>query len=282
MPDLSPITEPLYFSGQGELYIGPKGCFDKADGDDPADGLWVGDLEAFSVTPAETAEETKETWSGQRSVAIRNVTERSIAVSFAFRRFMPRNLAKAISGLEVNDPAGVVANEDIGNPTVDSVVKLAHEGVSGVIITDSAANTLPASQYVVAEDHGALRILDKTTGGPYTAPFLVDYTYSERVRVPFFKIPAGTRHEVLFLGLNTAAVHDPAPGGNERPMPHVLRLYDVELAAGTELAMIGEAVQGFTITGSARLDTTKLVDAALGQFGYLSLVPPEEYPALGT
>lgn len=279
MPDLSPITEPLYFSGQGELYLGPKGCFDTADGDDPGGGLWVGDLESFSITPAETAEETKETWSGQRSVAVRNVTERTIAVNFLFRSFRPRNLAKAVSGVEVEDPAGSVANEDIGNPDLNAVVKLAHEGVSAVVITDSASggplSLVEDVNYVLAADHGALRLIDKTTGGPFTPPFLVDYNHEARIRVPLFKIPAGTRFELLFLGLNTATVHDPNLD-NPRPMPHIMRLYDIELAAGTELTMIGDTIQGFAITGQARLDTTKQSDDALGQFGYMSLVVPPE------
>ena len=65
MSELSPrITQ--YYSGQGEVYIGPVGGYDPA-AVPPVGFRWLGNVSSLVVTPAEEATEHKESWSGERS-----------------------------------------------------------------------------------------------------------------------------------------------------------------------------------------------------------------------
>ena len=342
MPDLS-LRETQYFSGQGQLFIGPVGGYDPAVG---VGFRWMGDVSQLAITPEEEATDVKESWSGQRSVVRRNVTERRMGVAITMRDFSPDNIALLVSGSRVLDtflsfadedigdpdievpvqldhrgvsnvvivdsdsPANVlpvdqytvdsaagtvtitdkttggpyvapfkasgehrsVEDEDLGNPPVGEMIDLAHQGVSGLVIVDSTGSpkTLPATQYAVDGPSGSLTIFDKTTGGPYVAPFKAGYIFEDRIALPFFTIPSGSRVMLRFLGLNTAE----SEGGVSLPV--LVELYSVELTPGQTLPLIGDETADFEVQAQARLDDTREAIDALGQFGRVVIKPPPE------
>ena len=106
------------------------------------------------------------------------------------------NLGLALYGTTVEQTAGTVTGEVLPNPvTVGSLYLLAHQNVSSVVVKDSAATpvVLPEAQYSANAKHGSLAVNDKTTGGPYTEPFQIDYAYGAAQSTAMFTQPLPER-----------------------------------------------------------------------------------------
>lgn len=274
MPEVSNLSpvEPFYYSGQGEVFIGPVGGYDP-DAATPEGFEFIGNAPTFTLTPNEEATDHKESTTGERSVDRRIVTERTLTGSITCEQWSIGNLERFWYGKRVDQAAGVVTNESIGDPPVDEMIPLAKQGVSAVSIVDStgAPLTLPAGQYQVDEKAGCIRITDKTTGGPYVTPFKVNYTHQARVHVPIFKVPSGTNFMLRFNGLNTA--ESDADGHKSV----VLEIYKLEFIQGQEAGFINEELGPLTLNFVAKVDTDRDADATLGRFGQIIMpVPVEE------
>lgn len=265
-----------YYSGQGRVYVGPDGGIHSLTDTDAAAFRWFGNVPSFSYTPEEEATTHQESYSGIRSEDRRLVTARRINGVITLEDVSPENLALLNIGDVVPVTAASVVDEDIGDPIVDDLIKLNQEGISNLVITDSETtpNTLPAAGYTVDEDHGVVTINDKTTGGPYVAPFLASYDYEARRRVSIFTVVGQVFVSLLFTGLNTME-----SDANGDPLPFTALFYRAEIIPGQTIQLIGTEIQSFELAFSARLDTSKAADATLGQFGFISVdVPPEEVP----
>jgi len=167
-----------------------------------------------------------------------------------------------------------VTDEDIGDVPLNEMIPLDHQGISGFVVTDSSSAplTLAAGQYVLDEKAGSLMVTDKTTGGPYVAPFVASYVYEARIAVPFNTVASGGRHFLRFHGLNTQEA-----GVDDTHLPVLVELYSVEIIPGQDMPLINEEIAQFTLQAQARLDTDRAVDAVLGRFGRVVVtVPPEE------
>lgn len=268
---LSPI-EPFYYSGQGEVFLGPVGGYD-ASAASPEGFRFFGNAPTLELTPNEEATEHKESTTGQRSTDRRVVTGRTIAGTLTVEQWSPDNLSLAFFTDEVADAAGSVTDEDIGNAPINIMIPLAHQGVTNVVITDSASggpNTLPSSQYVVDKRSGSIMITNKTTGGPYTAPFLVSYDYQARIQLPIFNVPSGTDYMLRFHGLNTQEADADGDLGL------ILELYKIEFLPGQSVPFINEGLSPLTLSFIAQLDTARAVDATLGRFGQIIMTVPVE------
>ena len=130
-------------------------------------------------------------------------------------------------------------------------------------MSDSAATpvVLPASQYRVNAKHGSLAVLDKTTGGPFVEPFVVDYTFAAAQSTAMFTQPLPERW-VRFEGLNTA-------DGNREV---VIDLYRVAINPAKELSVITDELLKFELSGQVLADTLKPAAGELGQFGRIVLL----------
>lgn len=263
-----------YYSGQGRVYIGPDGGAHSLVDVDAEGFRWFGNVPSFQYTPEEESSVHQESFSGIRSEDRRLVTARRINGVITLEDVSPANLALLNIGEVKSVVATSVVDEDIGNPAIDNLIKLDQEGISSLVITDSATvpNTLPAAGYTVDTDHGVVTINDKTTGGPYTAPFLASYDYGARRRVSMFTTVGQVFVSLLFTGLNTMEADS---AGN--PLPLTALFYRAEILPGQQIQLIGTEIQSFDLAFAARLDTSKAADAELGQFGFISLeVPPED------
>lgn len=271
---LSPV-EAFYYSGQGEVFLGPVGGYDVSL--DESEGFrFLGNSPTLEITPNEEATDHLESTTGERSIDRRVVTQRTISGTITVEQWSPDNVALAVFGERVADAAGSVVDEEIGNPPLNVMIPLAHQGISNVVITDSDSagpTTLPASQYVVDAKAGAIMITDKTTGGPYSDRFFVSYDYQARIAVPIFKIPSGTNYMLRLHGLNTA--ESDADGH----LSMVLELYKLEFLPGQAIPFINEGLAPLTLAFTAKLDTDRASDAALGRFGRIIMTVPTEEQA---
>jgi len=248
-----------YFSGQGRVYIGAR------DSDGYPQGLtYVGNVPELKLSLSVETLEHKESTSGQRLTDLQIITAKKGEFSCTLEDFVAANLELVLYGTTTSTTSGTVTDETLPNPvTVGSLYLLAHQNVSSVVVKDSSATpkTLPATQYTVNAKHGSIVINDKTTGGPYTEPLKVDYSYGESSAVAMFKSQLPERW-VRFEGLNTA-------DGNREV---VIDLYRVAINPTRELSMITDDIMRFELSGQVLADTLKPADGDLGQFGRIVLL----------
>ena len=246
-----------YFSGQGRVYIGAR------DSNGNPQGLtYVGNVPELKLSLLVETLEHKESTSGQRLTDLQIITAKKGEFSCTLEDFVVANLELVLYGTTTSTTSGTVTEETLPNPvTVGSLYLLEHHNVSAVQIKDSDGRPLPATQYTVNAKHGSVVINDKTTGGPYTEPFKVDYSYGAYSAVAMFKAPLPERW-VRFEGLNTA-------DGNREV---VIDLYRVAINPAKELSMITDDIMKFELSGQVLADTLKPADGDLGQFGRIVLL----------
>lgn len=246
-----------YFSGQGRVYIGAR----DANGN-PQGLTYVGNVPELKLSLSVETLEHKESTSGQRLTDLQLITAKKGEFSCTLEEFVAANLELVLYGTTTSTTSGTVTAETLPNPVdVGSLYLLKHQNVSSVVVKDSNSNILPATQYTVNAKHGSIVINDKTTGGPYTEPFTVDYSYDESRTVAMFTSPLPERW-VRFEGLNTA-------DGNREV---VIDLYRVAINPAKELSMITDDIMKFELSGQVLADTLKPANGELGQFGRIVLL----------
>ena len=248
-----------YFSGQGRVFIGAR------DSNGNPQGLvFVGNVPDLKVSLSVETLEHQESQSGQRLTDLQLIKTKKGEFACTLEELLASNLALALYGSITDQGSGSVTGEALPNPvTVGSLYLLAKHNVSDVVVTDSAATpvVLPASQYRVNAKHGSLAILDKTTGGPFVEPFVVDYTFAAAQSTAMFTQPLPERW-VRFEGLNTADANREV----------VIDLYRVAINPTKDLSVIGTELMKFELSGQVLADLTKVASGALGQFGRLILL----------
>ena len=248
-----------YFSGQGRVYIGARD-----ETGNPQGLVYVGNVPELKVSLSVETLEHQESTSGQRLTDLQLIKTKKGEFACTLEELLATNLALALYGSTTDQGSGSVSGEALPNPvTVGSLYLLAKHNVSDVVVTDSAATpvVLPASQYRVNAKHGSLVLLDKTTGGPFVEPFVVDYTFAAAQSTALFTQPLPERW-VRFEGLNTA-------DGNREV---VIDLYRVAINPAKELSVITDELLKFELSGQVLADTLKPAAGELGQFGRIVLL----------
>ena len=245
-----------YFSGQGRVYLAPR----DANGN-PLDLRWVGNVPDLKITLNVETIEHKESYSGQRLTDLQLIKGKDGEFSCTLEDFSTENLELTLYGVTNTVTSGTVVDEILPvGVTAGSTRLLARQFVSNVKIKDSSATpkTLPAAQYTVLANQGAIVFNDVTAGGPYVQPFKVSYDYGAAKQTAMFKSP---QPEVWlrFEGVNTA-------DGNK---PVIVDLYRVAINPTKDLSLIGEDLQRFELSGRVLADLTKSETGPLGQFGRL-------------
>lgn len=245
-----------YFSGQGRVFLAARD-----NNGNPLALRWVGNVSDLKVSLNTETIEHKESYSGQRLTDLQLIKSKDGEVSCTLEDFSVENLELSLYGTTTSSTGGTVTAEALPTGIVAGETRLlANPFVSNVVIKDSSGTpkTLPATQYTVQANQGAIAFNDITTGGPYTQPFKVDYTYGSRKAVAMFR---SARPEVWlrFDGVNTA-------DGNK---PVILDLYRVAISPTKDLSMIADDLQKFELSGRVLADLTKVNDTVLGQFGRL-------------
>jgi hypothetical protein len=243
-----------YFSGQGRVYLAQRDT-----NGNPLALRWVGNVPDLRVTLNTETIEHKESYSGQRLTDLQIIKSKDGEFSCALEDLSTENLELSLYGTTATVTSGSVTGETLPTGIAANETRLlANQFISSVVIKDSTGTpkTLPASQYTVHANQGAITFNDITTGGPYTQPFKVDYAYGSAKRTAMFK-SAQPEVWLRFDGINTA-------DGNK---PVIIDLYRVAIQPTKDLSLISEDLQKFELSGRVLADLTKPETGTLGRFG---------------
>jgi hypothetical protein len=247
------MTQLVYFSGQGRVYIG-----NRDSNGNPLVMRWLGNVSELKVSLNVETIDHKESYSGQRLSDFQLIKSKNAEFSCILDNFSTDTLELALYGQTSSVGSGTVTNETLPNGLVaGSIVLLANQLVWNVSIYDSINTQLTSTKYKVHYEQGAIELLDVAG---YTQPFKVNYSYGAAKRVAMFK---SARPDVWlrFDGLNTA-------NGNDRV---IVDLYRVVLNPTKEFSLIGDDIQKFELSGMVLADSTKIDNSTLGMFGRVIL-----------
>lgn len=244
-----------YASFQGRVFLAERDASGK-----PVNTRAVGNVSKLALSLKTDVIEHYESMSGQRSLDLRMIKQKSANVSLTIEEFTRDNLALALYGSAVQGTGGSVSGEVVGGATPQTGERyfLAHPKVASLVLTDSAATpaTLAAGTHYTADaDFGAVQFLDLSG---LTAPIKAAYTFGAAESVGLFTQPLPERF-LRFEGVNTAF-------GNDK---WLIELYRVAFDPLKNLDVVGEDINKFELEGSLLFDATQPVDAVLGQFGRL-------------
>lgn len=182
-------------------------------------------------------------------------------------KFLSDNLAMVLYGTVLAQDTSAVSGEK--TPTgvkAGQRIYTRKPYISNVVVKDSGGKTLVAStNYVVGDaDQGRLEFTNLTTGGPFTQPFLIDYTPSKASTSVNMFTNVGQEYAVLFEGVNAISAQATQKVRVElyrwKPSP----IQDFDLKAKELLRL--------PISGGLLDDPTKASDAVLGRYGRVVLL----------
>ncbi len=243
---------PYYASFQGRVYLADR----DANGN-PKDFKFPGNVGQLKIALKTDVLEHYETQTGQRSLDLRMVKQKSATVSLIIEEFTLDNLALALYGHSISRSAGSVLNEVLSGSTIAAgdIFILPHQKVSSVVITDSSTTpqTLDTDDYEIDTDFGRITLLNVTG---YQPPLKVSYQYGSVYDISIFTQPPPEKF-LRFEGYNTAY-------GNEK---WLVELYRVVFDPLKDLSLISDDLNKFELEGSLLVDTSKPYNYELGQFG---------------
>lgn len=243
----------MYFVGQGKVFIGSRDVLGN-----PMALRFVGNVPNLKFSLKTDVIEHKESTSGQRATDARIIKGKSADFSCALEDFTKENLALVLYGASSQITTGTVTAEALPlGLAVGDFAALKGQSVTSVVVKDSTPVTpltlVAGTDYELNAEHGSIRILNI---GAYVQPFKADYTKGAVTSINMLTQPLPERF-VRFEGLNIADSNKPV----------LIELYRVAIDPLKELAMIGENVASFDLSGSVMIDALKANDAVLGQFG---------------
>jgi hypothetical protein len=240
----------IYASFQGRVYLG------KRDGNgNPIELRTPGNVAELKLSLKTDVIEHYESMSGSRSLDHRMVKQKSASINLTIEEFTKENLALALYGNFTNGTTGTVTDEPL--PTgivVGDRYPMAHPKVSALIVKDNANATLTANTHYTADtDFGAIQFLNLAS---FTQPFKASYSYGAVTEIGIFTQPLPERF-LRLEGVNTA----------QSNAKILVELYRIAFDPLKEISFISNDYNKFELEGSLLADSTKPVDATLGQFG---------------
>jgi len=248
-----------YYYGQGKVEAAPivNGVIGKY--------RFIGDVSALSVALAVEKVEHKESYSGQKALVRSFPIGKTATLNMTLRSIETDNLALVLYGKPVITPSGTVTGEDLGAIAAGDTVRLAHIGVSNLVITDSAATpqTIAPSHYELLDNghYGEVLFNSLPTAPAPVMPLKAAYQHAPKNAVGLFTSPQPTV-AIRYKAVNLA----------EGNAPVLIELYKVATDPLAELPLIsdGTEVAGLSITGGILLDSGKPASGLLGQFGHIT------------
>ncbi|QTD44975.1 hypothetical protein [Ottowia testudinis] len=258
-----------YASFQGRVFLAKRNALGQA-----IEAQSPGNVAELKLSLKTDVLEHFESQSGQRALDHRMVKQKSATVMLTIEEFTKENLALALYGNHQLSAGATVTDEPIGvqstpavMPTVGERYFLAHQKISNLVLKDNAAMpvTLQAGvDYTADLDFGAVQFLRTNNGGgggatppvDFAAPVKASYAFGAVTEIGIFTQALPERF-LRLEGINTAQ-------GNARVL---VELYRVAFDPLKELNLISDEYNKFELEGSLLADSTKPIDALLGQFG---------------
>lgn len=248
-----------YISFQGRTFLGAR---DETTGN-PINITSAGNASELNLSLKTEVQDHFESQSGQRTLDHRFQKSKTIEVNLTLEEFTEKNIALAFHGHHLPVESDTVPTEVISAtvPTLGDRYFLAHQKVSTVVVTDSAGTpaTLQAgTHYTVDEGYGAITFINVTG---FTAPIKVAYAYGAVSDFSIFTSALPERY-LRFEGVNTAQ-------NNKKVM---VELYRVAFDPLSNMQLINNELNKMDLKGSVLTDSTKPIDAELGQMGRMTYI----------
>ncbi len=235
-----------YYLGQGKLYVARRRLGEIS----PL--RWLGDVSSAEISLATQAVTQKENYSGQQMTAKKVVLGRSGTFSFTLMELGRDNLQLALYGRTTDTAAGSVSDYELTGLMAGERFTLPHIGVSAVMVTDSST---PPKEVAadVSPEFGVITV-PSLTG--LTLPLHATYQHAANAAVGIFSDMANEVF-IRYEGYNLA----------EDNRPIVLELYRVQTEPLKKLSLIGNKFTESEISAEVMIDSDRLADDVLGQFG---------------
>jgi hypothetical protein len=256
-----------YASFQGRVFLAKRNPLGEA-----IEARSPGNVAELKLSLKTDVLEHFESQTGQRALDHRMIKQKSATVMLTIEEFTKENLALALYGNYALSSGATVSDEPLvhqatGSPAVLPVVGdryfLAHPKVSALTLRDSSATpiTLQAgTDYTSDVDFGAIQFLRLDNGAtpavPFVPPIRASYGFGEVTEVGIFTQPLPERF-LRLEGINTA----------QNNAKVLVELYRVAFDPLKEINFISDEYNKFELEGSLLADSTKPIDAVLGQFG---------------
>lgn len=257
-----------YASFQGRVFLAKRNALGQA-----IEAQSPGNVAELKLSLKTDVLEHFESQSGQRALDHRMVKQKSATVNLTIEEFTKENLALALYGNHQLSTGSTVTDEPIGVqsappaspvlPTIGERYFLAHQKISNLVLKDSAATpvTLQAGvDYTADLDFGAVQFLRTHNGATpaveFVAPIKASYAFGAVTEIGIFTQALPERF-LRLEGINTAQ-------GNAKVL---VELYRVAFDPLKELSLISDEYNKFELEGSLLADSSKPIDALLGQFG---------------
>ncbi|WP_420598639.1 hypothetical protein [Neptuniibacter sp.] len=246
------------FSLQGEVFLGAS------NNGKPGAMFATGDAATLQISPSSSEEKRKENQSGNRGVSATINTGIEVAFTLTLHHGTSKNLALGLYGEEKTVAAASVTAEDFPDGLVaGDLVVLDRGNISSVVIEDSAGTpaTLVENTHYSIEDAigGIIKMLDVAG---HTQPYNIDYDHGGSTDVLMFTQQPPVRY-LIMNGLNTV------DGSTDRIR---CRMYKLKFNPVGQLDLINGTFGELQLSGTALLDTTAELDAALGGYGRIELL----------
>lgn len=250
------MSTETYYYGQGRISLalidgaGAKGAYQ-----------WVGDVSAFTLKYTSDKVQHKESYSGQKGLVRSFPVGAALDIDLTLHQFDAANLARVLRSTVVATAAGTATAEALGTATsaADDVLYLQHPGASDVVITDSTPSTpktlIADTDYTLDGNFGRVT-LKNVTG--YVLPLTVAYSYKANNAVGMLT-QGQSNYALKYEGFNLA----------EGNAPFIVDVYKLapDIVQQLELITSGNDVAPLAVTGAGLLDSSKISNGALGQFG---------------
>jgi len=254
------VSTPNLFSFQGRVLLGTRDANGK-----PLSLQWVGDVDPCQIKLATTTDDVFESYTGNRQQIGRMIKQTKCDMSMTFKQWSTNALAVALYAAAANVVGGTVTGEVLPQVAVGDNVKLAQNGVSSLVLTDSAATpaTVAVANYQLmqaAQANNNNGVIQFNALGTYTQPFKAAYSYAGATNLAMFTTPAPERYFMLD-GVDT-----------ETGDPVLVRLYKLRLDPIGQLDIINDGYGTLPVAGSVLYDPLNATDPTLGGFGRIERV----------
>jgi hypothetical protein len=254
------------YSGQGPAFWSPR----NASGD-PTVYNWFGNASEATVGLATETLTHKESYTGQRNVDARIITEISATLAVTTDDFKESNMELATYGTGSQIATTNVTNETVVDhaPLVGERYALKNTGrVSSVVLT-AAGGAITAGTHYTVDASGVIVFLTSVSG-----PIVASYTNAASRQVGVFKTSAPEIH-IRIDGLNTAT--SVTVSGSSDYERSILDIFKCRLDPTEALNFINDEFGTMVLNGSPLVDETKAASAAGGQFmRIIYLDPPSQ------
>jgi hypothetical protein len=216
---------------------------------------YIGNVPEFELEITIDQVEHQESTSGQRTTDF--VLTKTTGVNFKgqLEEVDKENLKYILSGMQTDVASTVVTDHSLGTVKAGEEIKLNGYGLTAVTFKTGSTD-IDTSKYKLDSVFGTVTFKE-AIAGPVTAAYTTGVVSHTTIASDFNK-----EYELFFKGINTATSDNMA-----------VRLWRTKKSPETTFPLIHEDLGQYEISGQALSDSDKGLDATLGSYGHVVMIP---------